>query len=74
VTIPQAEEKIHRAYREIFGQINELKLPYTMVVYESLVLNSPQAQFALAKQLRIDPSFVATEVTDQDLKWRREIA
>jgi len=69
-----ARERIEEAYLQIFAELNHHKVPFTILVYESLILGGPQAQFAFVKSLGLDPSMAAIDVTDQNAKWWRRIA
>ncbi len=69
----EALEKLRKAYREIFEQVNALQLPYTVLVYESMILNPDVALKAFVRELGLNPNIVAPTVTNENLKYFGEL-
>lgn len=64
-SLEQAFGNIHRAYHEIFSFVREHGLPYTMLVYESLILNPKEVQTALLQSLGLT-------LPDKEVEMRNE--
>jgi len=68
-TVPQVfPGKLQLAYGAIFEQIMAEDLPFTLVVYESLVLHPGQAQRALKQSLGLEAPKTFITVSDENRK------
>lgn len=65
----KAAANMARAYREIFSQLANFSIPFSVVVYESLVSYPHSVQKALMEDLGLDFPKQFIQITDENRKY-----
>ncbi len=69
LTTDEALNNIGTAYKEIFCSLSKIKVEFTVVPYESLVLHQSETTAWLLSKLRFGSYLFHEEVKDENAKW-----
>lgn len=69
LTTDEALSNISTAYKEIFCSLSKIKVEFTAVPYESLVLHSSETIHWLLDKLGLVEPYMHEEIKDENAKW-----